>query len=180
MIDLTPRKESLKRRILRSLMRLMVRWHMISLVDGKLVYPSLPLTGKSLWAYRAWMYLPMPVGLLLLFTKAKFVGTPLDFWVMVCLLSAAALALVFLSYRYDRRNPLRMPSFGEACGYLLWCSLIGIFQVVIHVIMDRRFELKSLTVLLVLPVLALVTLPLSLVIIDEQKRNKAKRDRVKA
>jgi hypothetical protein len=151
----------------------MLKLKMIDKIDGKPQYPPPKLTGSALWAYRAWLYLPIPTFFLNVLFDLSVRGSVVDIWfgkaTFILLLSAYLFASVIL----ERRNGLRMATAGETTHVVILLGLYCFAQFIGNSIDAGHFFYKYPRVLYDLPIIVLAVLPFSTSIYTEHKRKKA-------
>lgn len=167
---------TMKRRVLRLILRLMVKLGFIRMVDGMPVIPPrpVPFVGRSLWAYRAWFYLPVPILFLAIFSVAKFKGTRIEYLVTLTSVIAAVIGLFIFSFRLERKRGLLFPTFGQTVYFLTLNIFIDTVFMVKNAFDHGGFSAKSLVSIPLFLALAIIFLPLAPIIGVDSTPNQTK------
>jgi hypothetical protein len=114
----------------------------VNMDPGEAVVPTLPklLTGRNLWLFRAWLYLPLPGILLPYSVRGMLINPAISAIKFVLVIIGALTALTTLIVRYERRNRLHFPTPDDIQFLTMFLSIMFFGNLLIKLIENRHLD----------------------------------------
>lgn len=133
--------------------------------------PPTILTGRNLWLFRAWLYLPIPCVVLAVFLNEdlKRPNSQSSLTLGVVILVVLAI-LAVCTIRFERKNGLHFPTSGDIESFFVICFIAvlsnPLLQVLDHGHVDKGWFVKLLRSLLVFP----ICFPMSIILNSKRRK----------